>query len=158
MNTKQIAEYRGISEKLVRAVIRQTGEENLLDIANHGANAGFAGFTYYNETVAFFKRHRAEIVELVNRMAEDLGEVPVEMVAGFNCLGGQELRGNRYPEDKPWIRSKALAEWLPSVSRCLYGGRLTEDDTDVANALAWFAAEEVARAWQDYQQDKQEAR
>lgn len=42
-----------------------------------------------------------------------------------------------------------LAEYLPSVSRCLYGGRLKDEDTDVANALAWFALEEVARAFEE---------
>lgn len=138
---KGASEQTGISETLIRAVIRQTGRENLEDIARHGVDGGFAGFTYYSDTVPFFKRHRALIVELVNRMAEDLGENPAEMVAGFGCLAGHEV--HRLPDHE---KRRKLAEYLPSVSRCLYGGRLTDEDTIVANALAWFAAEEVARA------------
>lgn len=136
----------GIDPALCRAVIRQIGtREALEDVAKHGAGGGFPGFTYHSDTVPFFRRHRKAIVGLVERMADDLGENPADMVAGFQCLGGQQrrdaLRGE--PERN---RREALREYLPSVSRCLYGGRLTDDDTQVANALTWFALEEVARA------------
>lgn len=39
-----------------------------------------------------------------------------------------------------------------SIARCLYGGRIrpgNDEDTQVANALAWFALEEVAQAIAD---------
>lgn len=114
--------------KLARAVIRQLGgTDSLEDIARHGAGGGFPGFTYYADTVSFFKRHRESIRELVKERARDFGEEPLAMVAGFNCL-------------KP-----ADDETRESIARCLYGGRVGEKDTQVANALAWFAAEEMAR-------------
>lgn len=140
---KQAAERSGISEKLIRAVVRQTGKENLEDIARHGVDGGFAGFTYYSDTIKFFKRQRKEICFLVHNMAEQIGEMPVQMVAGFNCLAGGKRSASAEFER---AFAKAAAEYCPSISRCLYGGRLTEEDTNVANALAWFAAEEVARA------------
>lgn len=147
--TKQVCEY--LPATLVRSVVRQIGGKDYLrDVAEHGASGGFPGFTYYRDTVAFFKRHRADIVALVERMADDLGESPVEMVAGFGCIGGHAARsdydwqGNMTSE-----RRNALREHFPSVSRCLYGGRLTDEDTTVANGLAWFALEEVARAFCD---------
>ena len=127
-NTKQIAERSGISHALVAAVIKQTGRENLEDIARHGVDGGFAGFTYYTDTVPFFRRNRAAIVALVNGMAEEFGQEPMALVAGFRCLE---------PADD---------ETRASIGRCLYGGRVGDADTQVANALAWFAAEEVARA------------
>jgi hypothetical protein len=131
MTTKQASERSGISEALVRAVVRQLGgRDYLADVARHGADAGFPGFMYYSDTVAFFKRNRAAILALVESMANDLGEEPLAMVAHFNCLA---------PADN---QEKA------SIARCLYGGRLTDDDTQVANALAWFALEEVARAFE----------
>lgn len=127
--------------KLTRAVIRQCGHECLEDIARHGADAGYPGLTYYSDTVAFFKANRAEIVERVNRMADELGETPAEMVAGFQCLAGRSLRGRPEHEQR-----KQLAEWLQAVYVCLGGGRLEGHNVElVANALAWFAAEEVAR-------------
>ncbi len=91
--------------KLARAVIRQTGRENLEDIARHGADAGYSGFTYYSDTVSFFKRNRMAIRALAEQQAEDFGQTPMEMIAGFNCL--------KNPCDKN--------ELLASIARCLYG-------------------------------------
>lgn len=135
--------------KLTRAVIRQCGRECLEDIARHGANAGYPGLTYYTDTVAFFKANRAEIVERVNRMADEFGETSAEMVAGFQCLAGRSLKRGSYgymsPEDTRHNKAQ-LAKWLPAIYVCLGGGRLEGDNVElVANALAWFAAEEVAR-------------
>ncbi len=150
--TKQAAARSGIPETLIRAVIRQLGgTESLEDIRTHGVDGGFAGFTYYSDTVEFFKKHRHDIAALVKSMADDLGEQPLEMVCMFGCLGGQSLRhGGRFDEEsrRKAVRD-AVSEYGESVGRCLYGGRLTDEDDIVANALAWFAAEEVARAFED---------
>lgn len=153
--TSETIKTSNIPAKLIRSVIRQIEDkESLRDVMRGGADAGFCGFTYYKDTVAFFKRNRKDICNLVESMAQDLGENPADMVAGFQCLAGRELA--REHTQSGWIeeRTKAqnrmrLAEWLPSVSRCLYGGRVTDEDTQVANALAWFALEEVARAMCD---------
>lgn len=122
-----------ISPRLIRSVARTVGKDYLPDLARHGADGGFPGITYYRDTVAFFKRNRSAIVALVEDMASDLGEGPVDLVAGFRCLGG-----GRESRDR---------DLMASVSRCLYGGRLRDEDTHVANALTWFACEEVARAF-----------
>jgi len=129
---KATAERSGISERLVRGVIRQLGGgseawDSLRDVLRGGADAGFCGFTYYRDTVDFFKRYRADIVALAEQMADDLGEEPLTMVCGFRCLDTDN-------------------DTKKSVAKCLYGGRLNDDDDTVANALAWFALEEVARA------------
>jgi len=134
--TNQVIKSSNIDPSLIRSVVRSLGDKTYLnDVYNHGADAGYSGFTYYTDTIKFFKAHRKAIVQMVEQMADDLGESPVDMVSGFNCLGKQDANAKR--------------EYLPSVSRCLYGGRLTDDDTQVANALAWFALEEVARAFCD---------
>jgi len=132
MNITTASANSGISRKLILAVIRQLGgRDSLEDIRNHGMAGGFPGFTYYADTVGFFKRNRAEIVAQVKSMAQDFGEEPLTMVSNFNCL---------QPADE---------DTKESICRCLYGGRLTDDDTAVANALVWFAGEEVARAFED---------
>lgn len=128
---KQFIEQTNIPAKLVRAVVRQIGgweefKECANDVTNHGANGGFSGFVYYNETVPFFKRNKKEIIELVRSMAEELGENSMSLVAGFNCL-------------------KTDAE---TVADAIYNPR-TEDPENVRNALAWFALEEVARSYVD---------
>ena len=150
-STARVIKESNIPPRLVRAVLRQLNgdaKDSLQHIANHGADGGFHGFIYYSDTVAFFKRNRKDIVALVHSMAEDLGESPVEMVALFGCLGGRSVRDAK-GSDRDRKRQEMIREWTPSVGRCLYGGRLTDDDTNVANALAWFAAEEVAGAFED---------
>lgn len=153
----QTIKTSNISPKLIRSVIRQIGgKESLPDVLRGGADAGFCGFTYYSDTVAFFKRNRQDICNLAESMAQELGENPVDMVAGFQCLAGRDISARRAGHGT-WIpdsqkeqeRRQALSEYLPSVSRCLYGGRLTDEDTQAANALAWFALEEVAQAMCD---------
>lgn len=133
-STKQVLEEGLVPAALVRAVIRQTGKENLPDICNHGADGGFSGFTYYSDTVPFYRRNRGEILELAKQQADDFGQGVMEMIAGFRCLRQQESEHKR-----------AL---LDEIGRALYG-RVTEEETQVANALAWYAAEEVARAFCD---------
>lgn len=79
-----------MNQKLINAVIRQLGGRDYLrDVSNHGASGGFPGFTYYTDTIKFFRNNRKEIVELVNEYAQDMGESALDMIAQFNCLAGR---------------------------------------------------------------------
>ncbi|NBW22023.1 MAG: hypothetical protein EBR82_80125 [Caulobacteraceae bacterium] len=121
-------------KKLINAVKRQLGENWKEDLENvlrcsSGAAGGFSGFIYYSETTQFAKKYRKSIVELLEEQAEDLGySGSIEMVRSFNCLKGFD------PNER-------------EVARSLYG-RPTEEDTQILNALAWYALEEVARWWE----------
>lgn len=42
--------------KMVRKIVRTVGKESLADVARYGASGGVSGFTYYSDTVAFFKK------------------------------------------------------------------------------------------------------
>ena len=132
-------EERGLNPRLVRAVIRQHGrgwegwQESAPDIARYGIEGGFDGFFYYAETSPFAKRNRALIADCADSMANDMGESATKMVQGFGCLGSDFSEGE--------------------IGRCLYG---RGDDTQILNALAWFAAEECARAFEDWVQETQE--
>ena len=141
LTAKAVSKRSGISERLIRGVLRQLGGgseawASLRDVCRGGADAGFHGFTYYRDTVGFFRRYRAEIVELAERQAQDFGQSVAEMVADFRCL---DIRADDTIGQN-------------SVLRCLGGGRLRDggeqgdQDDLVANALAWYALEEVARA------------
>jgi hypothetical protein len=122
---------------LASAVLRQLGGgheaiETAIDAGNHGADAGWCGFTYYKDTCAFTARNRAAIAQAVEALAVDLGEQPIAMVRAFHCLKDNGV------EDK-------------HVALALYGGKAHDKDTQdgvdlVENALAWFALEEVGRA------------
>jgi hypothetical protein len=112
-------------EKLINAVKRQLGENWKEDLQNvlrcsSGAAGGFTGFIRHEDTVKFAKKYRKPIMELLEEQAEGYGySGSIEMVKSFNCLKGFDATD-----------------------------RETEDDTQILNALAWYALEEVARWWE----------
>ena len=118
--------------RLTRAILRKLNRERLADVARHGADAGWSGFTYYTDTNAFYKAHKADILELAKQCAEDFGQEMLVMVQGFNCLS-----------DKSNGRGKPFYS-LDEIAAALHSDK-GEGSTCIRNAMAWFALEEVAR-------------
>lgn len=131
---KQISEQSGIAAKLVRAVIKQMGgkgcfEQSAQDVARYGIDGGFGGFIYYSDTVAFTKRNKAAILELCRNQAREYcqsGSVS-EFLSHFGCLKGESMA---------------------DIEEGLYNSR-SDNQTTIYNALAWYAGEEVCRAYCD---------
>lgn len=130
---KQMIENSDIPASLIRATIKQFGgfdmfKESAIDVTNHGISGGFNGFIYYTDTCTFYAKHRKGIVEFSKDFAREVtdnGSI-IEMVKGFNCLDATE----------------------EEIAVTLYNHK-SQHDTQVANALAWFAAEEVCRLYCD---------
>ena len=121
--------------KLIAAVVKQLGgiqsfKESAPDIANYGIDGGFHGFVYYSDTVTFWRKNKDAITKELNDMADSLGENPLDMIKGFRCLNAE------YSADE--------------IGQALYG-RYNSDLDIIYNALAWFAAEEVARQYVDFE-------
>lgn len=140
---KQLIKNAGhISPKLIKAVVNQFGgweqfTESANDVTNHGINGGFGGFIYYSETCEFFKKNRAAIMELAEEQAAQLGDGgALEMIQSFNCFSS-----GSYPNRKPDFTQSELAEGI-------YRGRGEYAD-QIQNGLAWYAGEEVCRAYVD---------
>lgn len=130
---KQFCEKSHINPKLIRAVVRQIGGwESFTKSAHYvvdlGADAGYAGFIYYTDTCKFYVNNRKTINILVDDTAWALGTNSISMVRMFTCLG--------------------LVYTVDEVAQTLYGPR-SQHQTQVANALAWFALEEVCRSYVD---------
>lgn len=128
---KQVLQENPDKKTLINAVISRVGMESVKDINNHGINGGFNGFIYYTETHAFAMRHRKEIVEWLEEMADSLGEDVVAMVSHFGVFRNSAMDN----EDK-----KELYRYL--------GGSRCEQST-ITNVMAWFAAEEVCRLFEE---------
>jgi len=111
--------------RLTRAILRRLDRETLEDVARNSADAGWNGFTYYADTVAFFKAHKADILDLAKQNADDFGQDMLEMIAGFGCLKNDKLSAT-------------------DIGEALFSGR-GDHALTVRNAMAWFALEEVAR-------------
>jgi hypothetical protein len=141
-NILKACDERGIPAGVARRVVRELGGAKeaagrLHDVSNHGASGGFSGFIYHTETAAFVRVHRASILAMLGALASDTGESVIEVVRGFNCLCDRR-------------RPAALAcdYSADEVGRALYG-RVCDADAAILDALAWYALEEVARAWVD---------
>lgn len=128
---KQVRANFAGPEKLANAVVYRVGLGALRDIRRGGIEGGFHGFTYHRETVNFFNRHKADIVQMVGEHAEDSEGAAAAFVEGlikFSDIDGE-------------VRA--------AIYRLLAGKRAKlEDDCDtiVAEALAWWVAGEVAEA------------
>jgi hypothetical protein len=144
---KQFTNSAGhIDAGLIRAVIRQMGgfesfKESAPDICAHGIDGGFNGFIQYSDTVAFYGRNRATINAMAANMASELKEGgAIELIGSFGCLS------TRSP--KPGDYSRVPDYTADEIGATMYGAK-SRMDTQISNALAWFAAEEVARAYVD---------
>lgn len=125
---------------LRKAVINQLGgleifKQSFKDIARHGADGGFNGFIYYYDTTAFFKRNRRTILAHLDAICYDLGEDRISVLKSWRCL-------NHLTSDE--------------IARGLYEGGKSEEITQVQNALAFFALEEVSHDEERREQENAE--
>jgi hypothetical protein len=119
-----------LPDGLAAAVVAQSGDwgsftENAPDIAAHGIDAGFHGWIYKADTVAFYEANRAGIIDWLSSLADDYGMDPLAILEGWRCL-----------------RDCSQSAILQTIAG-------TAIDATVANGLAWGVAEDVARRYSD---------
>ena len=140
MKISQFKANTHLDVDLVDAVINQMGgksafKESAQDVANHGIDGGFHGFIYYTDTVAFAQANKALIMALADQQADEYGaEGSLAMIRQFGCL-----KSGGHQSDPEYTETE--------IAQAIYDG--SEDETQVLNALAWYAAEEVCRAYVD---------
>lgn len=124
------------NQSIAVAVIEQSGgwesfTESALDVARYGANCWYSGFIYYSETCGFFDTNRREILRLLSDNARDFGTNIVDMVNGFSCLNDIDKS---------------------DIEAILFGFEPTDEcaETQVKNALAWYALETVCFDYANY--------
>ena len=133
---KEVLTERPDYKTLINAVIRRIGMDSVEDVRNYGIDGAFNGFIYYTDTARFYRRHKKDILRLAQEMASDIGEDMLQMIGGFNCLKYYDHKTGKWTDH----------EGQEAVGNTVYGGKV---DDIVANALAWYAAEEVCRMFED---------
>ena len=123
-----------IPESLVRAVVRQMGgwksfKESAPDICRGGIDGGFRGFIYYGDTMKFAKANKEAIRSLAIQQAEEISVGVVEMIRRFGCFKNSG------------VTEAEIIDGLAGIAHPM--------GVNVLNALAWYAGEEVARAYCD---------
>lgn len=88
---KQVIKDRPEYRVLINAVISRIGKESIEDVVNHGIDGGFSGFIYYYETHTFAMRYRKYIIQLLEEMADSLGEEVTEMVSNFGVFRNSKM-------------------------------------------------------------------
>jgi hypothetical protein len=122
---REYSEYK----TLINAVVNRIGLDSVEDVNCCGIDKGFNMFIYYTDTHSFSMRHRKQILLLIKNTAEQLGYKNMnDMVMGFNCVNNDD---NDYQDLCKYV---AGSPCQPSI---------------VTNALAWFAAEEVCRMFEN---------
>ena len=134
---KNFIKNSNIDADLIRAVVRQSGgwqsfQEMAPDITNHGISGGFSGWIYYTETCQFYAKNQSTIVNLAEYQSDEFGHQSAQdMVKSFSSLDAT----------------------VSEINYTLYGNK-RQHDTIVANALVWFAAEEVARNFVEWSESE----
>lgn len=132
----ELIKSSSIPASLIRAVVRQMGGWETFtnyapDITRYGIDGGFVGFTYYADTEPFAARNKDAILELASGQAQEMGyDSTFALVRSFRCLKGEQFSD-------------------ADLMRAMCKGRNPENGPSLLNALAWYAAEEVARAYCD---------
>lgn len=128
-----------LNPSLIRAVVRQMGgwksfSGSAADICRGGIDGEFNGFIYTRETVQFALRNITAIRTMAGEQARDMALGTVEMIQGFGC----------FRHDSQSADNVGFALWgTHTLDTAL------EDHSTILNALAWYAAEEVARSYND---------
>jgi hypothetical protein len=113
---KRILKQIGVSKKEFK--------KNLSDYRD--ASVGISGFIYYSETHNFALKNQSLIIDLLNEVADDLGEDVVNMVSNFGIFR------NGIDKDE----KKDLYNFL--------GGNKKIEQGAITNILAWFCVEHLA--------------
>ena len=97
--------------------------ETLYNVREHGADAGYNGFTYNADTYCFTRDNLSAILDELRGVADDCGnETLTDCLSGFRRLKGL-------------AKSEIEAGLMDDES---------ESRVQVYNTLAWFALETVA--------------
>jgi len=97
--------------ELIKAVKNHSGmtEEDLLGVRN--ANDGYAGFTYYKDTVEFYDEYAPEIWEQLNEVSEQLGQRPTEVISSFGCVDSI-VDDETFKNALAWFALEEVARYL----------------------------------------------
>jgi len=127
-------------DTLTKAVLKQLGggaeaRQTAREAAEHGADAGWPGFTYHLATAAFARRHKRAMVAALQDDASNFGQTTVDMLGAFVCF----RRMNMMP-------CEVDALWAAYLTGTTLDGPLGDLEAHFLDGLAWYALERAGHA------------
>ena len=130
MKTKaQVLRENPHHAKLIRAVLKRITKEEIPDINN-------GDFIYNADTHKFAMYYRKAIIIMLEECADMLGEDVVPMVSKFGVFYDHRTKTSSMDEDDRRDLYLYLGGGKPKYHQ-------------IPNLMAWFAAEEVCRMFED---------
>ena len=105
------------TETVLEAIRAHSGmeDEQILEAAIHGADAGWPGFTYYRDTSAFYRKNAEDIWRILCMDAENMGYPNVfAFMAEFREAKGVEDRVT-FENLLSWDALERAGQWLEVV-------------------------------------------
>ena len=122
--------------KLIRAVLKRIDKAHIPDINRNGIENGYGDFTHYADTHKFAMYYRKAIITMLEECADMLGEEVVSMVSKFGVFYDHRTKTSSMDDDDRRELYLYLGGGKPKYRR-------------ITNLMAWFAAEEVCRMFEN---------
>ena len=122
--------------KLIRAVLKRIDKENIPDINRNGISERYWNFNHYADTHKFAMYYRKAIIVMLEECADYLGEEVVSMVSKFGVFYNHRTKTSSMDDDDRRDLYLYLGGGKPKYHQ-------------IPNLMAWFAAEEVCRMFEN---------
>lgn len=112
-----MAKTEDVHSKLIKAIKKHSGMDDdlIIQAGEHGADAGWPGFTYYTDTSKFYDANAEEIWELAAQSADDMGEPHVlAMISKFGAAGTVS-DDSTFENLMAWFALEEAGRWLAST-------------------------------------------
>ena len=86
--------------------------EDFLQIAEHGADTGWAGFCYYNETVLFYNDNETLLWDFLESESEEFGEASIISFLHTHCNTKEICSLTHFKNWMAWYALESVAYWL----------------------------------------------
>jgi hypothetical protein len=105
-----------VYERLRKAIKDHSGldDEQIRDAGSHGADAGWAGFTYTTDACEFYRANKEDIWELLRDAADEQGMKPMELVSHFGRSDMAE-DPDQFENLLAWFALEEVGRWLEST-------------------------------------------
>lgn len=106
---------QSVQDRLLEAIKAHGSldDDEIKQAAEHGADSGFSGFTYYGDTGAFYEANKDDIWELLFDDASGQGISAVELIASFGCKDSV-VNHETFANALAWYALESVGHWLQS--------------------------------------------